>query len=62
MNLDNLKPAWRQVRLSDSLHAVNQQEILAIIESAEAMTISKTNRLLTHSIMFAILILFCQGG
>ena len=62
MNLNNLKPAWQQFRLLNSMQSMNREEILLIIERAEDMSISKIHRYLINSIMFTVLILCCQAG
>ena len=62
MNLNNLKPAWRQWRVLNSMQGMNQEEILLILEGAEIMAISKTNRLLMLTIVFMVITFFCQGG
>ena len=62
MNLNNLKPAWRQFRLLNSMQSMDKEEILFIIGRAEDMRISKIPRGLINSIMFAVLTIFCQGG
>jgi len=62
MNLNNLKPAWRQFRLLNSMQSIDKQEILFIIERAEDMRIGKMHRSLINSILFTALIIFCQGG
>lgn len=62
MNLNNLKPAWRQFRLLNSMQPMEQDEILFIIEHAEDMTIGRFNRLLINSVMFIVLTICCQGG
>ncbi|MEO7988524.1 MAG: hypothetical protein ABI663_03225 [Chryseolinea sp.] len=62
MNLNNLKPAWRQLRVLNSMQGMNQEEILLILEGTEIMAISKTNRLLMLTIVFMVITFFCQGG
>jgi hypothetical protein len=62
MNLNNLKPAWRQFRLLNSMQSMDKEEILFIIERAEEMSISKIHRYLINSIMFTVLIICCQAG
>jgi hypothetical protein len=62
MNLNNLKPAWRQFRLVNSMQPLDQNEILLMLERAEGTAVSKTNRLLMHTVMFVLLIFCCQGG
>ncbi len=62
MNLNNLKPAWRQFRFLNSMQLMDQEEILSILESAEGMTISKPNRFLIYTVLFTVLTFCCQGG
>lgn len=62
MNLDYLKPAWRQFRLLNSMQRMDAAEIISLLEGAEGMAISKTNRLLMHAVLFFVLIFCCQGG
>jgi hypothetical protein len=62
MNLNNLKPAWRQFRLVNSMQRMDQKEILFMLERAEGMATSKSNRLLMYTIVFIVLTFCCQGG
>ncbi len=62
MNLNNLKPAWRQFRLLNSMQSMDHIEILFIIERAEDVRISKIHKCLLSSVMFIVLIVCCQGG
>jgi hypothetical protein len=62
MNLNDLKPAWRQFRLINSMQPIDQEEILLIIERADRETISRLPRFMTNTIVFVILIICCQAG
>ncbi len=62
MNLNNLKPAWQQFRLLNSLESIDKEEILCLIELAEDMTVNKTHRFLMTSAMFIFLTFCCYGG
>ncbi len=62
MNLDNLKPAWRQFKLFNSMQSVDQNEILSIIERAERQTTSRLPIFVINTIMFIMLTVSCQGG
>jgi hypothetical protein len=62
MNLDNLKPAWQQFRLLNSMQPMAQEEIIFIINRAEDMSASKIHRFLMGSVMFIILAVCFQGG
>ena len=62
MNLNNLKPAWRQFRVLNSMQSMDKHEILLMIERAEEMSASNINTYVINSILFVVLIIFCQGG
>jgi hypothetical protein len=62
MNLNNLKPAWRQFLLFNSMQPTDQKEILSIIERADRQTLRRWPRFMTNTIMFVILIVCFQGG
>jgi hypothetical protein len=42
--------------------SLDKQEILLMIERAEEMSVSNINTYVINSILFAVLIIFCQGG
>lgn len=62
MNLNNLKPAWRQFQLQNSMQALSQNELLLMIEKAEPINVSKTNTYVMHVFMFVVLTCCSQGG
>lgn len=62
MNLSNLKPAWRQFLLFNSMQPMDQKEILFIIEQADRRTIRRLPRVMTNTIMFIVLVICSQGG
>jgi len=62
MNLNNLKPAWQQYRLLNSMQSVEKEEILFMIEQAEDMSINKLHRFFTNTAMFMLLTICIQGG
>lgn len=62
MNLNNLKPAWRQFVLFNSMQPMDLKEISLIIEQADRQAIRSLPGFLTGTIMFVILIVCCQGG
>jgi len=61
MNLKNLKPAWRQFVLFNSLQPVDPNEVLLIIDAAEFQTTGRLPRFLLNTMMFIILTI-CSGG
>jgi len=62
MNLNNLKPAWRQFLLFNSMQTMDQKEILFIIERADGQTSRRFPRFIINTIMFIILTVCCHGG
>jgi len=61
MNLDNLKAAWRQYRVLNSLENIDNEEILFIIEQADSRAVS-FSRIVTNALLFIALTVCCQGG
>ena len=62
MNFNNLKPAWKQFLLFNSLQPLDQNEILFIIETADRQTVRRLPRFMANTILFIILAICCQGG
>jgi hypothetical protein len=62
MNLNNLKPAWKQLLLFNSMEPLDREEILYIIEQADRQSITRFPGYITTIIMFIILTACCQGG
>jgi hypothetical protein len=62
MNLSNLKPAWQKFRLVNSMESIDPEEILLIIERAEGIAVSKTNRFFINTLLFIGFTFCCQGG
>lgn len=62
MNLNDLKPAWRQFLFFNSIESVDETEILSIIERADRKIINGVPRILVNTIMFIFISIFCQGG
>ncbi len=62
MNLNNLKPAWRQFFLYNSMQPIDQNEILLIIEHTDGKNKKSVPSLMVNAIMFTVLVICCQGG
>jgi hypothetical protein len=62
MNLNNLKPAWRQFRLINAMQPIDQEEILLIIERAERQLPGRLPRFVVNTVVFIVLIVCCQAG
>lgn len=62
MHLDNLKSAWRQFVLFNSMQPFDQHEILSIIERGDHQPIKRLPRVMASTLVFIILTISCQGG
>ena len=62
MPLNNLKPAWKQVKVLNAMQSIESEDILSIIEGAENNDKTKLQRVLVSLGMFIIITIFCQGG
>jgi hypothetical protein len=62
MNLNDLKPAWKQFRLINSMQPIDQDEILSIIERADREAVRRLPRFMTNTIVVIVLIICCQAG
>ena len=62
MHLNNLKLAWKQLKIMNALHLIESNEILSIIEKPENMNNIKLQRFLFGLIMLIFITFFCQGG
>ena len=62
MQLNDLKPAWKQLKLLNAMRHIESKEILSIIENPENTNKTKLQRVLFNIVMFIIITVFCQGG
>ena len=62
MQLNDLKPAWKQLKLLNALNTIESNEILSIIESRENMNKTKLQRVFLNIVIFIVITIFCQGG
>jgi len=62
MRLNNLKPAWDQLKILNAMPQIESAEILSIIEGAENAGKNKLQRMLFSLVMFIVITIFCQGG
>ena len=61
MHLNDLKPAWQQLKLMSSLDHQESNVILAILENAEEKNKARSHKVLLNTFMFIIITLFCQA-
>lgn len=61
MLLNDLKPAWKQFKLTQNMQELNPTEILSIIEAPEARA-TQPYRLLMKAVVFLVITFFCVGG
>ncbi len=62
MQLNDLKPAWKQLKFLNSMQHIDSNEILSIIDSQENSSNSKAHTVLLKVVSFIAIIFFCQGG
>lgn len=62
MHLDNLRTAWKQLKIMNSLQLIESNEILSIIEEPENLNIFKKQRIFVGLAILLLITLFCQGG
>ncbi len=62
MRLNNLKPAWKQLKVLNAMGQMGSEEILSIIVDSETTDKSKLQRELFNLVMFIFITIFCQGG
>jgi hypothetical protein len=62
MHLNNLKLAWKQLKIMNAIQLIESNEILSIIEKPEKMNNIKIQRFLFGLGMFIFITIFCQGG
>jgi hypothetical protein len=62
MHLNNLKTAWSQLKIMNSLQLAESNEILSIIEEPENLNNFKKQRIFIGLAIFLLITLFCQAG
>ncbi len=62
MHLNNLKLAWKQLKITNAIEQIEAKEILSIIENPGNMNIVRLQRLLFGLAMFIFITIICQGG
>jgi hypothetical protein len=62
MHLDNLKTAWKQLKIYNAIQPIGSNEILSIIEEPLNLNILKRQRILLGLVIFFLITIFCQGG
>lgn len=62
MQLNDLKSAWRQLKLVNTFDHVESKEILSIIETPENTNRGKLQRVFFNMVIFIIITMICQSG
>ena len=62
MQLNDLKPAWKQLKLLNAMNQIESNEILSIIASRENTNKTKLQRVLLNIVIFIVITIFCQSG
>lgn len=62
MKLDNLKQPWRYFKVINGLETIGTEDILSIIDSVEATNYQvRSLSFLPNSVVFGLILLFCQS-
>lgn len=59
MQLNELKPAWKQFKLQNSLTELHASEVLSLIDSPES---TRPYQILIKAVVFLVITFFCVGG
>ncbi len=62
MLLNNLKTAWKQLKIINTIPPIESNEILSIIEEHENLNNNKIYRVLYRLVIFFFMTILCQGG
>lgn len=62
MIINDLKSTWKLLKLTNSLNAIDHEEILKIIAPTEELISNNSRRLFSNLVMFLFLLICCQGG
>ena len=62
MQLNDLKPAWKQLKFLNAMSHIESNEILSIIEYRENSNKAKLQRVLLNIFMFIVITVFCHSG
>jgi len=62
MHLNNLKSAWKQVKIRNAMRPLDPEEILSIIEGSKNTEKAKIKRVLLDMAMVIIITMIFQGG
>ena len=62
MRLNNLKAAWKQLKIINAMPSIESDEILSIIEQSGEMNKAKSPSLFFDLAMFILITFICQGG
>ncbi len=62
MLINNLKQAWKQQKILNSIEYIDSNEILSIIEEPQNVKNFTLKRFCYGLVVFILLTFFCQGG
>ncbi len=62
MQLNQLKPAWKQLKQMQSLQPLETSNLLALIDTPAPKGYTKLQSVLLNLTWFVILTVVCQGG
>jgi hypothetical protein len=61
MNIDDLKPAWKQFKAMNNHGRIHPEEIVAIISENSKSFHAVATKWIQHASLYSFLIVFCQG-
>lgn len=62
MQLNDLKPTWKQYKFINSLQPLASEDIILMIDQVESTDQFKISRLILNISMFIIMAIIIQGG
>ena len=62
MNLDDLKPAWRQYKLSQAMEPLEVNEVLSLIDLAEDTRTTRVRWVVLNLVLFLSITFMITGG
>jgi hypothetical protein len=62
MNIENFKSEWWSFKQMNAAETISEAEILQVINNASTNSVqSLSMRLVNHTFIYLLLIIFCQG-
>ncbi|UZR99220.1 hypothetical protein [Chondrinema litorale] len=62
MEPDHLKSAWEMLKLQNTQHHINGEQIFAMLDEPETSPSFSTYKILANTVLLFVIMLCCQGG